>query len=65
VARGIREPKRHYVELEMSIAGSECCFVTIMGGDHNLVIAACEVDFAENLGVVKSVKELIDTRGRA
>jgi hypothetical protein len=32
-----------------------------MGGDHNLVIAACEVDFAENLGVVKSVKELIDT----
>jgi hypothetical protein len=58
---GIREVKRHDVELEMSIPGSRSGFVTIVGGYHDLVIAAGEVDFGENHCLVKSIKNFVDS----
>ena len=60
-SRSIGQTEGKDEELVKAITSAEGGLVDIIIMDLDLVIAGAEVDFAEDLGVVETVKQLIDS----
>lgn len=59
---GVRQSKRKDEELVEAISSSKRGLVDIILMDLDLVVSRAEVDLTEDLGIMESVKQLVDSR---
>ena len=58
---GIGQSKWHDIELVMTITRSEHCFMSVPWIDCNLVVAAGEIQLAEDLCIMELIQEFINS----